>query len=157
MTPTRSLLFVPGSDGDAIGRALESNADVVVIDNEDGVAPGHKDEARETTAAALSERGGAGPERPVGVRVNGVDTARGIEDVEFFAGLDAGPDFLALPDVNGSGDVRLVSEVLDGIGSDAGLLPLIEKPSAMFDVDAVARATERVYGLNFAAVTSSPS
>lgn len=153
MTPTRSLLFVPGSDDDAIRTALGSNADVVVIDNEDSVAPGHKDVARETTAAALSERqGGTGTERPVGVRVNGVDTARGIEDVEFFAGLDAEPDFLALPDVNGSGDVRLVSDVLDGMGSDAGLLPLIEKPSAMFDVGAVARATGRVYGLNFAAI-----
>lgn len=152
MTPVRSLLFVPGSDGDAIRTALESNANIVVIDNEDSVAPGRKDEARETTATALSERGSAGTERPVGVRVNGVDTARGVEDVEFFAGLDAEPDFLALPDVNGSGDVRLVDEVLDGIGSDAGLLPLIEKPSAMFDLDAVARATERVYGLNFAAI-----
>jgi len=153
MTPARSLLFVPGSDDDAIRTALGSNADVVVIDNEDSVAPGHKDGARETTAAALSEREGrSGTEQAVGVRVNGVDTARGVEDVEVFGGLDAEPDFLALPDVNGSGDVRLVSEVLDGIGSDAGLLPLIEKPGAMFDVDAIARATGRVYGLNFAAI-----
>ena len=153
MTPARSLLFVPGIDGEAIRRARNSAADVVVIDNEDGVAPGHKDEARETTTAALTDRQeGARAEQTVGVRVNGVDTARGIEDVELFATLDAEPDFLALPDVNGSGDVSLVADVLEEVGSDAGLLPLIEKPSAMFDVHDVARATERVCGLNFAAI-----
>jgi citrate lyase beta subunit len=153
MTPTRSLLFVPGIDGEAIRSALDAAADAVVIDNEDGVAPGHKDEARETTAAALSERkSGTGTEQAVGVRINGVDTARGVEDVEVFVDLDAEPDFLVLPDVNGSGDIRLVADVLEEMGSNAGLLPLIEKPSAMFDVHDIARATERIYGLNFAAI-----
>lgn len=153
MTLTRSLLFVPGVDEGAIRRGLESSADVVVIDNEDSVAPAHKDEARETTIEVLTDVGtDTERDQTVGVRVNGVDTARGIEDVEVFAGLDAEPDFLALPDVNGSGDIRLVTDVLDELGSDAELLPLIEKPSAMFDVHAIARATERVYGLNFAAI-----
>lgn len=50
----RSWLFVPGSHGARIAKALDSAADAVIIDWEDGVAPADKAAARTTTAAALS-------------------------------------------------------------------------------------------------------
>lgn len=152
MVLSRSLLFVPGTDREAIRTARDSVADIVVIDLEDGVAPANKDEGRATALRELPEW--ADSAQQIGVRINGVDTARGVADVEAMVDLDpdAQPDFLALPDVNGSGDLRIVSDALAEAGSDAGLLPLVEKPSALFDVHAIASATERVYGLNFAAI-----
>ncbi len=49
----RSFLVFPGDDARKCARALESGADAVVLDLEDGVAPAAKDAAR-TRAAAFS-------------------------------------------------------------------------------------------------------
>jgi citrate lyase beta subunit len=143
----RSLLFVPGSDQERIAAAEASVADVVVVDLEDGVSPAYKDEARETAVETLTTWSGP---TPLGVRINGVDTTRGIADVERLVAADVDPEFLVVPDVRGPGDVRIVAEAV--AGTDIGLLPLIEQPSAVFEVDAIAHATSRIYGLLFAAI-----
>lgn len=150
MLLNHSLLFVPGNDPDVIQTARASNADIVVMDLEDGVAPAHKDEALETTLSELPEW--VDGDQTYGVRINGVNTDRGVGDASALVDSGVEPDFLALPDVNGPGDIELLAEVLDDAGSDADILPLIEKPSAVFNVYAVARASERIYGLNFAAI-----
>jgi citrate lyase beta subunit len=143
----RSLLFVPGSDPDRIETAASSTADVVVVDLEDGVSDAHKDIARENAIDSLTEWD---TEKPLGIRINGIDTPRGIDDIRHV--LDAGrePAFLAVPDVHGRSDVRIVAETLDG--TDIQLLPLIETPSAVFRVEDIAHATPRIYGLLFAAI-----
>lgn len=51
----RSLLFVPGSDERKLAKALGSDADAVVVDLEDGVAPGEKDAARALASRVLAE------------------------------------------------------------------------------------------------------
>jgi citrate lyase beta subunit len=143
----RSLLFVPGSEPERIESAETSVADVVVIDLEDAVAPEHKDAARENALEALAAWDG---DVPLGVRINGIDTDRGIADVERIVAADAEPDFLALPDVHGASDVRIVAEQV--AGTDIELLPLIEKPSAVFGVYDIVHATPRIYGLLYAAI-----
>ena len=47
VSQVRSLLFAPGSDEHKLVKALESDADAVVADLEDAVAPGEKQGARE--------------------------------------------------------------------------------------------------------------
>jgi citrate lyase beta subunit len=49
----RSLLFVPGDDPERLQAALESAADGVVADLEDGVPGAHKEEARRITLELL--------------------------------------------------------------------------------------------------------
>lgn len=49
----RSLLFVPGNEPERLKIALESSADGVVADLEDGVPAAQKDEARRITADVL--------------------------------------------------------------------------------------------------------
>ena len=61
----------PASDPRRIEKALASEADAVVLDLEDAVAPNRKEEARENVAAALR----SAPEKPVFVRVNAVGSA----------------------------------------------------------------------------------
>jgi citrate lyase subunit beta/citryl-CoA lyase len=51
----RSLLFAPGSDERKLRKALSGDADAVVCDLEDAVAPAQKDEARQLAAEVLSD------------------------------------------------------------------------------------------------------
>lgn len=64
----RSYLFVPGSRPERFERACSAGADAVIVDLEDAVPPPDK----EAASAALA--GWLKPERPVLVRINGVDT-----------------------------------------------------------------------------------
>lgn len=56
LSSVRSLLFAPGSDERKLVKALASEADVVVADLEDGVAPGEKDAARALVARVFASQ-----------------------------------------------------------------------------------------------------
>jgi citrate lyase subunit beta / citryl-CoA lyase len=75
--PALTSLYVPGDRPDRFVKAMASNADEVILDLEDAVAPGHKTEAREAVVAFLQDRQG----KPVQVRINGLDTPWGPDDV----------------------------------------------------------------------------
>ena len=70
----RSLLFMPGDSMRKIEKALTLPVDSVILDMEDGVALGRKQEARATVAHALSTLD-FGPRERI-VRVN--DRASGL-------------------------------------------------------------------------------
>ena len=57
--PRRSALYVPGSNPRALEKARTLEADVLMFDFEDGVAPDHKVEARQQVIAALKAGGEA--------------------------------------------------------------------------------------------------
>ena len=86
--PRRSVLFMPGSNARAIEKARTLKADCIVLDLEDSVAPDGKEAAREQVMAAVAA-GGFGA-REVVVRINGLDTAWWLEDVN--AAARAKPD-----------------------------------------------------------------
>ncbi len=71
LSHVRSLLFAPGDDERKLAGALASEADGVVADLEDAVAPARKQAARETVARV----------RPPVVRVNGADTPWFADDL----------------------------------------------------------------------------
>jgi citrate lyase subunit beta/citryl-CoA lyase len=70
---------VPADRPDRVEKAIASAAHAVIVDLEDGVAPGAKADARSNLAGLLSERHG----KPVYVRVNAGDAA----DLEAVAAL----------------------------------------------------------------------
>jgi len=74
----RSLLFVPGSDVDKLGKVGRYGADVIVIDLEDAVADEEKTAARQTTRDAVPTYGEG---RAVCVRVNSRPTGRMEDDI----------------------------------------------------------------------------
>jgi citrate lyase subunit beta/citryl-CoA lyase len=89
----RSLLFVPGGRTELVAKVARVRPDAVVIDLEDAVAPGAKDEARSAAVAALArERPGAGL---VLLRINPPGTPWYDADVEAAAG--AAVDGVVLP------------------------------------------------------------
>jgi len=67
----RSFLFAPGSEERKLVRALESDADAVVADLEDAVAPAEKKAARDLTVRLVAETASSAVRL---VRVNGVGT-----------------------------------------------------------------------------------
>jgi citrate lyase subunit beta/citryl-CoA lyase len=71
MKPYRSLLFVPGHKRDWIDKALNSEADAVIIDLEDSVPPQDKELARANAREALEANDGT---KGILVRPNALDT-----------------------------------------------------------------------------------
>ncbi len=139
--PPRSYLYVPGSDARVMEKAFATDADALVFDLEDAVAPNRKVEARAQVALALRSR----PRKPVIVRVNGVDSGLVDEDLAAIAG-----PWLAsvrLPKTESPEDVRHVADGLARLGCDAGIQCLLESALGVERAFEIARAHERVIGL----------
>ena len=81
--PRRSALYMPGSNARALEKAKTLAADVVIFDLEDAVAPEAKDAAREQVMAAVT--GGGYGSRELVVRINGLDTPWGADDLALAA------------------------------------------------------------------------
>lgn len=104
LSSTRSVLFTPGSDERKLEQARESEADAVVADLEDAVAPGEKAGARDTVRRSFGEPA-SGAARLV--RVNGFDTPYFDEDVAAVAELEL--DGVVLPMATPQGVAALAS------------------------------------------------
>ena len=131
--PRRSALYMPAANARAIEKARELPCDVVILDLEDAVAPEAKALARDQAVAAVRQ-GGFG-RREVVIRVNGLDTPWGTEDLA--AAIDAAPDAILVPKVSSGHDVRAYGAVEAG---GVALWAMIETCAALFALDEIARA-----------------
>ncbi|MCC6006384.1 MAG: CoA ester lyase [Rhodobacteraceae bacterium] len=136
--PYRSVLYIPGSRARAIDKARGLSADALILDLEDAVAPAEKAAARATVAAELA-RGGFGA-RSVMVRVNGLDSPWGREDVAALA--DVGPEAILLPKVEGAADVAALAALLDAGSATARtrIWAMMETPLGVLSALEIARA-----------------
>lgn len=105
--PVLTLLYVPADRPDRAAKALASDADVVILDLEDAVAPAHKDAARDGLAALLADVA-----RPVQVRVNHMSSPWSAEDLAALAALPGVG--VRVPKVEDVADVHRVAEALPG-------------------------------------------
>lgn len=116
MSRARSWLFVPGDSARKIERALGSDADALIFDWEDAVAPAAKGAAREVTVASLAA---ARPLRArCWIRLNALDSPHFADDlaslpVAAIAGV-------VLPKACGLGDLERLGVALDAAESAAG-------------------------------------
>jgi citrate lyase subunit beta/citryl-CoA lyase len=139
-TPIRSYLYVPASDPRRVDKALGSDADAVVLDLEDAVAPNRKSEARKTAQRLLE----SAPPKPVFVRVNAPGSSLAAEDLEAVAG----PNLFGvrLPKAEDPQEVRRAAETLEGSG--AIVQCLIESALGLELAFELARSHERVTGVS---------
>ena len=98
--PPRSWLFVPADSNKKMMKALESDADAVIFDLEDSVAPARKPIARELLTL-LPERRDGEPQRWVRINPLGTDDHR--EDLELLEDLEI--DGVILPKAECGDDV----------------------------------------------------
>ncbi len=135
--PRRSALYMPASNAKAVEKARTLPADVIILDLEDAVAPEAKPAAREAAVAAV-QAGGFG-DREVVIRVNGLDTPWGAEDLA--AAAEAGPDAVLVPKVNDAADVRLYDQRLHAAPPATRLWTMIETAKAAFHLWEMAEAS----------------
>ncbi|MCU1640701.1 MAG: citrate (pro-3S)-lyase [Nocardia sp.] len=141
----RCLVSVPASRPALIAKAMATNADAVLIDLEDAVAPGDKDTAR----LALADIAGA---KPTVVRVNAARTPWCHQDVLACA-MPGGPDAIMLPKVEQSGDLEFLDRLLSGAEAASDrttpltVLALIESATGLANVREIARASNRTGAL----------
>ncbi len=150
----RSVLATPGSNPRMIEKALATEADVVMIDLEDAVAPEQKVAARENVARALREGDWRG--RPRTFRINALDTPWFVHDLATVCDGAAGAvDLVVLPKAARAADVQTVATVLASLEKAAGLSePIsidvqIESAAGLTQCEAIASASERVESLTF--------
>ncbi len=125
----RSYLFVPGDRPDRFEKAWASGADVVILDLEDAVLPEAKGRARDAVAQWLSV------ERPVYVRVNGMEAGGFQEDINAVA--KPGLIGIVLPKAE---DPQQIDEVVRRIPTDARVLPILETAMGVWNALEVAAA-----------------
>lgn len=127
-----SILFVPGSRPDRFAKAAETAADLICIDLEDAVAPDGKDAARDAAIASLETLDPAG----VAIRINGLKTADGLQDLLALRDAAILPQLVFIPMVESASEVEIAAAVL---GDRApGLVPLIETVKGLRAGDAIA-------------------
>ncbi|AVJ28040.1 HpcH/HpaI aldolase/citrate lyase family protein [Achromobacter spanius] len=140
--PRRSVLYMPGANARALDKARTLDADVLILDLEDAVAPDAKAQARAQVAAALRE-GGYGRRECI-VRVNALDTPWGLDDVRAIA--QAGADAVLLPKVETPAQLAALAQALDAAGApaDLPLWAMAETPLGFLRLDAIAGGHARL-------------
>ncbi len=148
LRPRRSVLYMPAANDRALEKAQTIPADAIIFDLEDAVAPDAKIEARAKAVAAVVS--GNYGNRELMIRCNGLDTQWGSDDVIVAAG--ARPSAVVIPKVDSVEYVDRVSALLDDAGAtDVMIWPMIETPSAVFNVRRIAahpRVAVLVMGTN---------
>ena len=135
--PRRSVLYMPGSNARALDKAKEIPADALILDLEDAVAPDAKEEARAQVSSAV--KGGGYGKRELVIRVNGLDTPWGRDDIA--AAVAAGPHAILVPKINSASDVERAEEALSDAGAKPGLQLwcMIETPLATLNIQSIAQ------------------
>ncbi len=139
----RSCLSVPGHAVRMHEKALSLEADEVVFDLEDAVAPGAKAEARAAVAATLTQPDWA--QRTVAVRVNPPGSAELAADLELIRELRERLQLtVVVPKVEAPDELTAIAESL---GDSTGLQALIETPAGIEAAAVIAGSTGRLCAL----------
>jgi len=140
--PRRSVLYMPGSNERALEKAKTLAADTLILDLEDAVAPDAKATARAHVVSAV-HAGGYG-KRELIIRVNGLGTAWGKDDIMAAAG--SGADGILLPKVEAAADIHSALGHMDGAGAPSAmaLWCMMETPQAVLRADEIAAASDRI-------------
>ena len=148
LRPRRSVLYMPSSNPKALDKAKTIPCDAIIFDLEDAVAPDAKPAAREAAAAAVGS--GEYGHRELTIRCNGLATPWGADDIA--AAGAARPSAVVIPKVGSRAEVDIVAAALDAAGgTDTAIWAMIETPTAIFDVRAIAahpRVAVLVMGTN---------
>lgn len=151
----RSLLFTPANRPQAFDKALAAGADCVCLDLEDAVPPDAKSEARPDAMAFLAQAD-AQPGRPMrAVRINALSSKAGARDLAAIADTAPQGGLVMVPKVGSAAELQLLASILDEMGSETGLLALVETAVGLSCVEEIARATPRLRAVMFGGVDLS--
>jgi citrate lyase subunit beta/citryl-CoA lyase len=140
--PRRSVLYVPGANPKALAKAAGLPADALIFDLEDAVLPAAKPTAR-TAVIERVAAGGFGP-REIVIRINGLDTAWGADDLRAVAA--SGVDAVLLPKVEDPETVSRTASLLDQHNAPAGMKIWImaETPRGVLGLQSILAGSDRL-------------
>ncbi|MGO4852577.1 HpcH/HpaI aldolase/citrate lyase family protein [Phaeovulum sp. W22_SRMD_FR3] len=141
--PYRSVLYIPGSKERALEKAQSLPADAIIFDLEDAVAIEEKPAARALLAQTLTQADYGARARIV--RINGLDSAWGRDDLAAFAqAIAAGAkvDAILIPKVSSPADLDAVAALIP----DVPLWAMMETALGMLNAAAIA-AHPRLQGM----------
>lgn len=149
----RSFLFVPADSEKKLLKAAGSDADALIVDLEDSVAPNERPRARQIAREFLS----GDREQQKWVRINPLDTEDALADLR--ALMPAAPAGIVLPKPRGAKDAIRLGKLLDVLEQENNLpaghtciLPIAtERPAALFRLHEYAESTPRLAGLTWGA------
>jgi len=133
---------MPGANERALEKAKGIDADALILDLEDAVAPEAKPEARERVCAAVTS--GEYGHRELAIRVNGIGTE--WHEADLAAAAQAGPDAVLVPKVNSAAEVRQLVAALEDAGAPerTALWAMVETPVALLQAAEIAAAHDRL-------------
>jgi citrate lyase subunit beta/citryl-CoA lyase len=145
LRPRRSILYMPGANARALDKARSLPADGFILDMEDAVSPDAKEMARQQIVEHVTQ-GGYGS-RELIIRVNGLNTPWGREDVAAVANIGAGA--VLFPKVESPEEVYAAVEALNKAGApnDLPIWIMAETPRGILHIDAIAGASERLVAI----------
>lgn len=140
--PRRSVLYMPGANERALEKAKTIDADALILDLEDSVAPDAKEAGRANVSAAVQS--GEYGHRELAIRVNSIGTE--WHDADIAAAAAAGPDAVLVPKVESAEQVRDLVAALEAAGAPdtTQLWAMIETPKALLHAEEIAAAHERL-------------
>ena len=148
----RSVLYVPCDSEKMLMKAIGTEADVLLLNLEDGVAASRKEGARANAVWALTSLDfGA---REVIVRVNSTATETGMLDLA--AVVPSRPDGICLPKIEGAVVLQAAEAAVSGLEtahglSDRGILfhAMIESAAGVLSAREIANSSSRMASLIF--------
>ncbi|MGL5054304.1 MAG: aldolase/citrate lyase family protein [Fusobacteriaceae bacterium] len=150
----RSMLFVPGNNPAIIKDVHIYKPDAVMFDLEDAIAVTEKDSARFLVLNMLTKFREYYKKLNIEtvVRINPLDSAYGVEDLEFI--VRAQPDIIRLPKTETAQDILDVEAHITRIEAEAGIphgqikmMAAIESPLGAFNAQAIATSSKRLIGI----------
>ncbi len=117
----RSTLFAPAHNRALLEKMKRCQPDCVVLDLEDGTPLAEKPTGRAIVAAALREVDFGGAETIV--RINAMDSELATDDVAWLRELEAFPDAVMLPKVQGAQDITEFERQLGRVDVPLWILP----------------------------------
>lgn len=146
----RTMMFLPASNPGMVKDAYIYGADSIMFDLEDAVAVTEKDSARFLVYNALKTIDYGNTE--LVVRVNGLDTPFGREDIE--AVVRAGVHVVRLPKTERKEDIHAVEAVIEEVerkcGREVGstkMMAAIESPIGVINAYEIATASKRLIAI----------
>ena len=142
--PRRSVLYMPGANIRALEKAKTLPADSLILDLEDAVAPDSKSIARDNIRKALESGFG---HREAVVRINGLNTPWGLDDLKAFANTKA--NAIVLPKVESAQQIQEVAKLLSELNApdEITIWAMIETPKAIFKLEEIASAHPKLEAL----------
>ncbi|WP_371368221.1 (3S)-malyl-CoA thioesterase [Sporomusa rhizae] len=133
----RSFLFTPAIKIKSLEKAREVNADIGILDLEDGVPKERKAEARRNVFNFFQIQ----PSFATGLRINKLESEEGIKDILLLLHMKNVPNLIIAPMVESADEIKIVRNLL----SKKPLIKLystLETPKALSCINEIAKVSD---------------